>query len=99
MSTIGILSNEPWVERLGWALIHSLWQEALIAGIYVVARIGASQSKTRYLMACTALLTMTLAPLATFIVGTPVYSAATNYLAATNSEVLCIVCRSRSVSN
>ena len=34
MNTIQILSSQPWVERLGWTLVHFLWQGLAIAALY-----------------------------------------------------------------
>ena len=63
---IRILAAQPWVERLGWTLVHFLWQGALIAVLYVVARrwMGSSRSaQARYLLACLALLAMVAEPI------------------------------------
>ena len=40
MSAIQILSSQPWVERLGWTLVHFLWQGLAIAVIYEATRRG-----------------------------------------------------------
>ena len=32
---VGIL-EAGWAERIGWTLLHSLWQIALIAGVYAM---------------------------------------------------------------
>ena len=58
----------PWVDRLGWALIHFLWQGALIALLYVAAR-RSRTPQTRYLVGCLALAAMTLAPIVTFAIS------------------------------
>ena len=34
MNTVEILSLQPWVERLGWTLVHFLWQGLAIAIVY-----------------------------------------------------------------
>jgi len=31
VNLIHVLSSQPWVERLGWTLVHFLWQGLLIA--------------------------------------------------------------------
>ena len=57
--------------RVATALIQFLWQGALIAGLYGIARrlSGRRQNaEFRYLLACAALATMAIAPIATFIV-------------------------------
>lgn len=65
MDAIQFLSAQPWVERLGWTLVHFLWQGALIAAMYAAAR----RSRTvqfRYVLACIALAAMVMAPIVTF---------------------------------
>ncbi len=32
------LLNQPWTERLGWTLLHFLWQGILVAPLYALAR-------------------------------------------------------------
>ena len=63
-----------WVERLGWTLLHFLWQGVLIAKLFAASRAfgGASlNSRTRYAMACASLAAMLLAPIVTFyLIGT-----------------------------
>jgi uncharacterized protein (TIGR03435 family) len=57
----------PWVERLGWTLLHFLWEGALIAAVYAIGR-GALKTRTpnaRYLLACGALAAMVAAPIVT----------------------------------
>jgi len=59
-----------WVQRLGWTLLHFLWQGTVIAGVYAVLRktlIGSLSAESRYTLACLALGTMTAAPLATYL--------------------------------
>src|SRR5579863_5953680 len=36
MNALRMLAGEPWVGRLGWALIHFLWQGGLIASLYAI---------------------------------------------------------------
>lgn len=62
--------DQQWVERLGWTLIHFLWQGVLIAAAYAIAK----RSRTpqfRYLLACAALAAMVTAPVVTYIAITP----------------------------
>ena len=40
MNTIISWLESPVAERLGWVLVHSLWQLALLAGIYPSLRLG-----------------------------------------------------------
>ena len=38
MNAMQVLSSQPWVERLGWTLLHFLWQALSIAILYAAAR-------------------------------------------------------------
>jgi beta-lactamase regulating signal transducer with metallopeptidase domain len=53
--------------RLGWTLIHFLWQGMLIAAIYAAIRRSLTGANGRYLLACAALFTMTAAPIVTWV--------------------------------
>lgn len=69
MNAIQMLSSEAWVERLGWTLVHFLWQGLAIALLYAaVDRVLARRCSAngRYLLACTALTAMMAAPLITW---------------------------------
>ncbi len=62
---IQTLATQPWVERLGITLLHSLWQGALVVTIYAVARKWGTRtlgSNGRYVLACAALTAMAIAP-------------------------------------
>lgn len=74
MNTAQILFLHPWVERLGWALVHFLWQGLAIAVLYASARRvlpRASSPNARYLLACAALAAMVAAPLMTWAMLQP----------------------------
>ena len=63
------LLNQPWAERLGWTLLHFLWQGVLVAALYALVRALAGNrmsARGRYAMACAALLAMTTAPAVTY---------------------------------
>lgn len=69
MNVIQTLSSQPWVESLGWTLVHFLWQGLAIAVLYAAARqwmAGRSSPNARYLLACTALAAMMAAPVVTW---------------------------------
>jgi uncharacterized protein (TIGR03435 family) len=69
MNVMQMLSSEAWVERLGWTLVHFLWQGLAIALLYAAARrmmARRSSPNGRYLLACAALAAMMAAPLATW---------------------------------
>ncbi|HEY4084777.1 MAG TPA: M56 family metallopeptidase [Bryobacteraceae bacterium] len=78
MNAIHLLSDQPWVERLGWTLVHFLWQGILIALVYAAARKVVRQSQPRYVLACAALAFLIAAPIVTFRVLTPATSVAAN---------------------
>jgi hypothetical protein len=50
------------VMRLGWTLVHFLWQGALIAAVYAAVRRFVGGANGRYLLACAALAAMMAAP-------------------------------------
>ena len=60
-------------ESLGWALVHFLWQGALIAAAYalVSAALRRAGPNARYLAGCLALTAMALAPVATYLIRHP----------------------------
>jgi len=63
------LLNQPGAERLGWTLLHFLWQGILVAALYALARAlagGSISARGRYAMACASLLAMTAAPAVTY---------------------------------
>ncbi|HXB67760.1 MAG TPA: M56 family metallopeptidase [Candidatus Acidoferrales bacterium] len=69
MNAMQILASGAWVERLGWTLVHFLWQGLSIAVLYAAARRGMARTSSpnaRYLLACAALAVMMAAPLLTF---------------------------------
>jgi uncharacterized protein (TIGR03435 family) len=51
---------------LGLTLLHFIWQGALIAALYGIARRFTSGSSARYALACAALASMMIAPILTF---------------------------------
>jgi beta-lactamase regulating signal transducer with metallopeptidase domain len=55
------------LESLGWALVHLLWQGALVAVLLAFALrvLGRKAATARYALACTALLMMLVLPVAT----------------------------------
>jgi len=73
----------PFLEALGWALIHFSWQGVLIAvalGLFLAASRGVSGGDTRhalrYGVACGALLAMAVAPLITLVSTWPTAAGA-----------------------
>ena len=80
MNAIRFLASQPWVERLGWTLVHFVWQGLLMAACYAAGRrwmARSASSNARYLLACAALAAMVAAPLATWsAIGPPSTAAA-----------------------
>ncbi len=73
--------SQFWVQKLGWTLLHFLWQGTAIAVVYATLRgllDRALSAQGRYVLACLALTTIAIAPLATFFLiqrgGVPVIS-------------------------
>jgi len=69
MNAIQFLSAQLWVQRLGWTLVHFLWQGAVIAALYAGARQSMAHSagrNARYILACAALAVMMAAPCVTW---------------------------------
>jgi len=64
-----ILFAQPWVQQLGWTLVHFLWQGAVIAAIFALARPLVRSVNARYVLACGALALMTALPIVTFLVS------------------------------
>jgi beta-lactamase regulating signal transducer with metallopeptidase domain len=63
------LLNQPWAERLGWTLLHFLWQGILVAALYALGRTlagGRISARGRYVIACASLAAMTAAPACTY---------------------------------
>jgi uncharacterized protein (TIGR03435 family) len=54
-------------ERLGWTLIHFLWQGTLIGALYAAIRRTVGSPNGRYLLACVALAAMMIAPVVTWL--------------------------------
>src|SRR5262249_48725784 len=73
MNAIELLAAQPWVDRLGSTLLDFLWQGAIIAGIYAVARrcLARSAPNIRYVLACVALGVMVIAFIFTWIALPP----------------------------
>jgi hypothetical protein len=46
MSAVQVFSSLPRVERLGWTLVHFLWQGLSIAVLYAAARLGMTRTSS-----------------------------------------------------
>ncbi|HEV2736371.1 MAG TPA: hypothetical protein VGV85_16115, partial [Longimicrobiaceae bacterium] len=60
-------AEHPVVRALGWALLHFVWQGALLAGLAALAMhlLRGRSPQARYAVGCAALLLMVAAPVAT----------------------------------
>lgn len=70
MILINAFRTQTWVEPLGWALLHSWWQGAVITVItWIVLRAYGVRlrSQSRYLLCCSALGLSVAAPILTFV--------------------------------
>jgi beta-lactamase regulating signal transducer with metallopeptidase domain len=79
MNLFEALLAKPFFQALGWALIHFIWQGALVAALYATARVmlRRASSDTRYGAACAAMLLMLALPVATLILALPSSTEAT----------------------
>ena len=79
MRSIETLLAQPFMQVLGLALIHFIWQGALVAILFAAARVLFKDrpASVRYAMACGAMLLLLALPLATLYV-TGFYSSGTN---------------------
>jgi len=73
MNALADLLNTNWAQRVGWALVHFLWQGAAIAALLWLALrlLSRRGPQVRYAVACLALLLMAAAPVLTFLVVQP----------------------------
>ena len=60
--------GNPILQRIGWVLLHSLWQGALIAGGFEAIRflLRRRSAQSRYVAGCCALTLLLMAPVVTF---------------------------------
>jgi len=67
------------IDRLGWTLVHFLWQGTLLGllSASLLALLPSARAQARYLLACTTLLTMLAAPVVTFSILAPQDAAIT----------------------
>jgi TonB family protein len=69
----GLASALPWIQALGWTLLHFTWQGALVGAAFAVVRafLPATQCHARHAAALGALLVLALCPVATFCLLQP----------------------------
>lgn len=89
---IDALLSQFWVQRLGWTLLHFLWQGTVIALGYAILRNLLARSllsaQGRYVLACGALLAMVIAPPLTFLVIPSASSTSSWTISAAESQRL-----------
>ncbi len=63
------LIGQPVVHRIGWVLLHFLWQGTVIATVWSIVRVllRTCEAKTRYAVACGLLGMMVMAPIITLV--------------------------------
>ena len=74
MSTLHTLLSHPVVGRIGWVLVHSLWQATAAACVLaiVLGLMRKASANARYLVSCSALMLAVALPVATlWMVDTP----------------------------
>ncbi len=73
MNGVFALLNQPLLRQVGWALVHSLWQGALVGMGFAVLRfvLRRRSANARYLAGCLCLGLLTVAPLLTLLRGLP----------------------------
>ncbi len=79
-----VLLSQAWVSRLGWTLLHFLWQGTVIAAAFAIVRAALAQTLSapaRYRLACAAMVAMVAAPLVT-------YAALSDSLARSNRQAI-----------
>lgn len=69
MTTVVAILNHPLMRQVGWTLLHSLWQGALIGLVFFLLRTALRRrsANTRYLAGCACLVLLAVAPVLTFI--------------------------------
>jgi beta-lactamase regulating signal transducer with metallopeptidase domain len=70
MNSLEMLLTKPLLQALGWALVHFIWQGALVALLYagVATLLRRRAASLRYSVACAAMLLMLVLPVATVFI-------------------------------
>jgi len=68
VSAFSIVLQSDWAERVGWTLLHSLWQIVLLAAVYAVVSVMLRNrtATVRYVVGCVAFVAMLGFPLSTY---------------------------------
>jgi len=89
MNTVETFFAQPLVMRIGWTLVHFVWQGVVVAFLLAISlqALRSRTSNARYTAACIALMLMAAMPLGTFaLIGSPHATAELTDLAATGME-------------
>src|SRR5215510_12408331 len=89
MNTIWAIIDHPLAERIGWILLHSLWQGALIGAGFALLRLALRRQSAhaRYLAGCVCLTLMLAAPLVTLVMSPmPVHERGAYFPALTSAD-------------
>jgi len=81
--------HHPLAERVGWMLLHSLWQGALIGVGFALLRLALCKqsAQSRYLAGCVCLTLVLVAPLLTLVSSPmPVHESGSYFPALTNTD-------------
>jgi bla regulator protein blaR1 len=67
-----LVVESPAVHRLGWTLLHSIWEGLVIAILLAVALavMRRRSAQARYLVSCGAMIALAVTPVATFFLLT-----------------------------
>src|ERR1043165_858955 len=87
MNSLEVLLTKPLFQALGWALVHFIWQGALVALLYagLATLLRRRAASLRYGVACAAMLLMLMLPVATALMAAqslPLTSSASGTRAA-----------------
>ena len=71
MNLMPELFDQPFAQRVGWTLVHSIWQGAIMAALFALLRpaLRRRSAQARYVAACFILLALAIAVLATLAGG------------------------------
>lgn len=84
-------ASELLVPKLGWTLLHFLWQGTVIAAAFAIFRVllgGWLSTRGRYVLACMALMAMAAAPALTFLLIPDVRRTGAWTITAAESQIL-----------
>jgi bla regulator protein blaR1 len=71
MKILQIIVGSPIAQATGWALLHSLWQGAIVSAVLAVVVWITRSARVRYLAACLAMFAILLCFLGTLIALVP----------------------------